>query len=71
MPPLYEASQPGGSSLETSDRLMDRLPGPEGEDQTGAGPGGEGLLATEGGHEEDSVWKAAQAEENCHIIVTE
>ena len=49
---------------------LQRLPGPEGGDQPGAGPGGEGLLLTKGGHEEDPFGAAAQTETECDKIVT-
>ena len=68
MPPLLRGQpawrQPG--DIRSPDGLQ-RLPGPEGGDQPGAGPGGEGLLSTEGGHEEDLIGATAHTEKNSDI----
>ena len=73
MSPLLRG-QPAGRQQPGDIRSPDGLqclPGPEGGDQPGAGPGGEGLLPPESGPEEDPIGAAAQTEENCDIVVIE
>ena len=61
-PHRYEGSQPVDIR---SPGGLQHLPWPEGEDQPGADPGGEGLLIMEIGHEEDTFGAAAQTETEC------